>query len=232
MLDFEMRCRGTDMNVIKYVIFISVIAVLAVVAGCSTQKQANNGSNNAVSNAEVNSNGGNMPMNDRGMGPSRMQTSAGAADAPYDLQFLDTMVAHHRAAIDMATAIEGRAQHPELNTLAQNILDSQQKEFVQMKRWRLDWFGGYSPAVNMAMLGMNDSMKDMDMKKLGSLTGNDLDLEFIKEMIPHHQGAVAMANEALQKSQKNEIKMLANGIIKTQNAEIRQMQDWQKAWTK
>ena len=77
------------------------------------------------------------------------------------------------------------------------------------------------------MMGMNDSMKGMDMKKLGSLTGNDLDLEFIKQMIPHHQGAVVMANEAVQKSQKNEIKTLANGIIKAQNAEIKQMQDWQ-----
>lgn len=219
------------MKVIKQVIFISVIAVLAFAAGCNTQKQAN-GSNNAVSNAELNSNGGNMPMNDRGMGPSRMQTSPNAADAPYDLQFLDTMVAHHRAAIDMASMIEGKAQHPELNTLAENIIDSQQKEFVQMKKWRLDWFGGYSPAVNMAMPGMTDSMKDMDMKKLGSLTGNALDVEFIKEMIPHHQGAVMMANEALQKSKKNEIKTLASGIIKAQNAEIKQMQDWQKDWTK
>jgi len=51
-------------------------------------------------------------------------------------------------------------------------------------------------------------------------------------MIPHHQGAVAMANEALQKSKKDEIKTLANGIIKAQNAEIKQMQDWQTAWKK
>ena len=101
-----------------------------------------------------------------------------------------------------------------------------------MKKWRDEWFKDKSPAINMEMMGMNDSMKGMDMKKLGSLTGNDLDLEFIKQMIPHHQGAVVMANEAVQKSQKNEIKTLANGIIKAQKAEIKQMQDWQTAWKK
>jgi uncharacterized protein (DUF305 family) len=73
-------------------------------------------------------------------------------------------------------------------------------------------------------------MKDMDMSKLGSLTGNAFDLEFIKQMIPHHDGAVIMAKEALQKSQKAEIKRLAESIIRDQEREIKQMKDWQAAW--
>ncbi|MEP6849778.1 MAG: DUF305 domain-containing protein [Acidobacteriota bacterium] len=220
------------MRIIKLLGFSALLGALIVFVSCSMQNQTN--SNNYMG---MNHNGGNMPMNNQGMNHGQMdntmmRSSPNAADAPYDLQFNDTMTMHHQGAIDMAKAIEGRAQHPELNTLAKNIVADQEKEIAQMKKWRDDWFKDKAPALNMSMAGMNDSMKGMSMKNLSSLSGSDLDLEFINEMIPHHQGAVAMANEALQKSQKDEIKTLTNGIIKAQNAEIKQMQAWQTAWKK
>lgn len=218
----------------QLIILTAALGVLTFVAACNMQKSANSNAN-----AGMNSNMSNMPMNhDLGnmshdqMDHSMMKSSPNAADAPYDLQFLDTMIAHHEGAVVMAKGLDGKAQHAELNTLAKNIIGDQEKEIAQMKKWREEWFAGTSPAINMEMAGMNDSMKGMDMKKLASSTGNDLDLEFIKQMIPHHQGAVIMATEALQKSQKNDIKTLANGIIKAQNAEIKQMQGWQAAWKK
>jgi uncharacterized protein (DUF305 family) len=58
----------------------------------------------------------------------------------------------------------------------------------------------------------------------------DFDLRFINAMIPHHEGAVKMAQDALQKSQRPEIKKLSQGIIKSQNAEINQMKQWRKTW--
>lgn len=58
----------------------------------------------------------------------------------------------------------------------------------------------------------------------------DYDLRFIDAMTPHHQGAVEMAKEALQKSQRLEIKQLADNIIKAQKQEISQMKQWRKAW--
>lgn len=56
------------------------------------------------------------------------------------------------------------------------------------------------------------------------------DLRFIAAMIPHHQGAVDMAQDALKKSKRPEIKKLAKDIIASQQVEIKQMQTWQKAW--
>ena len=41
-----------------------------------------------------------------------------------------------------------------------------------------------------------------------------------------------MANEALKKSQKDEIKNIAKGIITAQTNEIKQMLAWQMAWEK
>ena len=166
------------------------------------------------------------------MNHSEMKSSANAASAPYDLQFLDTMIAHHQGAVDMAQPAEKKAERAEIKTLAKTIIAEQEKEIAQMKKWRAEWYKDQPSAVNMEMAGMMDSMKDMDMKKLESASGQTYDLEFIKQMIPHHEGAVVMAEEALQKSQKLEIKALANAIIKAQQAEIKQMKDWQTAWSR
>lgn len=175
----------------------------------------------------------NAPMNHDGMmNHSEMKSSPNAAAAPYDLQFLDTMTAHHQGAVDMAKPAADKAEHSELKTLAKNIIADQEKEITQMRGWREKWFGDKPPAVNMEMAGMSDSMKGMDMKILESANGNSYDLEFIKQMTPHHEGAVVMAREALQKAEHAEIKTLASGIIKAQEAEIKQMKDWQTAWNR
>ncbi|AFY73592.1 hypothetical protein Syn7502_01524 [Synechococcus sp. PCC 7502] len=75
---------------------------------------------------------------------------------------------------------------------------------------------------------MNHNMSGMSME-LGKADAN-LDLRFIDGMMPHHQGAIAMAKEALQKSKRPEIKKLAAEIIKAQEVEIAQMQKWRKSW--
>jgi uncharacterized protein (DUF305 family) len=49
-------------------------------------------------------------------------------------------------------------------------------------------------------------------------------------MVPHHEDAVAMAELALTRAQRPEIKQLAEDIIVTQTQEIEQMREWYRAW--
>jgi uncharacterized protein (DUF305 family) len=51
-------------------------------------------------------------------------------------------------------------------------------------------------------------------------------------MIPHHEGAVEMSKEALDRAERAEIKTLAQGIIMAQEAEIKMMQGWKERWRK
>lgn len=77
--------------------------------------------------------------------------------------------------------------------------------------------------------GMQAEMDGM-MQSLNGKTGDAFDQAFLKEMIVHHQGAVAMAEAALTNAKHQEIKDLAQEIISAQNSEIQKMQDWSKTW--
>ena len=52
------------------------------------------------------------------------------------------------------------------------------------------------------------------------------DQRFLEAMIPHHEAAVVMAQQALERSGRDEIRRLAQAIIATQQAEIDQMREW------
>lgn len=76
---------------------------------------------------------------------------------------------------------------------------------------------------------MGNAMGDM-MTGLQGKTGDDFDKAFLAEMIVHHQGAVTMAQAALQNAKHQEIRQMAESIISAQTTEINQMRQWQAAW--
>jgi uncharacterized protein (DUF305 family) len=57
-----------------------------------------------------------------------------------------------------------------------------------------------------------------------------IDQHFIEQMIPHHDGAIAMANLALEKAKRPEIKALAQAIVSAQESENQQMKSWYRDW--
>lgn len=79
--------------------------------------------------------------------------------------------------------------------------------------------------------GMMGSNKNLNSQNTGNnqMMGN-IDKHFIEQMIPHHDGAVAMAKLALEKSKRGEVKTLATAIVKGQTKEIEDMTSWYKNW--
>ena len=67
-------------------------------------------------------------------------------------------------------------------------------------------------------------MKNMD---AAPYTGNP-DMDFRTHMIPHHEGAIAMAKIALKYANDAETKRMAQKIIDDQEKEVADMQAWLK----
>ena len=87
---------------------------------------------------------------------------------------------------------------------------------------------GDSSPSSLAFHGVNQKMHEgMDI----AFTG-DADADFVRGMIPHHQGAVDMAKVVLAFGKDPQIRKLAEEIVKAQEGEIALMQEWLKKNTK
>ena len=70
-------------------------------------------------------------------------------------------------------------------------------------------------------------MQKMHAAMMAEPTG-DADVDFVRNMIPHHQGAIDMARVQLQFGDDPELRKMSEDIIRAQESEIATMQDWLK----
>jgi len=68
------------------------------------------------------------------------------------------------------------------------------------------------------------------MDKLRGLNGRDFDVQFMKDMIGHHQSAIEMASLAPANANRQEVKDLAASIVADQQREIGEMTGWLRNW--
>jgi len=132
--------------------------------------------------------------------------------APVDAQFIDAMTDHHLGAVAMAREALDSAAHPGIVSLAEGMIAGQSAEIDSMAAWRERWYPGLE-----ATDGMGMSMGSMEVAGPDSVSW---DLRFLEAMISHHQGAIPMAQAALESAEHQELKTLAAGIITAQQAEI------------
>ncbi|MEN9938096.1 MAG: hypothetical protein RLZZ387_4675 [Chloroflexota bacterium] len=162
------------------------------------------------------------------MGPGMMGTMMdgellGDPSQPFDLRWLDSMIAHHQGGVLMTEHMVAQSGRSELRDLATRIITAQQREIAQMQAWRAAWYpDAPAPASMMPMMGAGMTAPQMR-QMMGEV---DLDTMFLQMMIPHHEGAIAMAEQALAQAEHPEIKELAQAIISAQRAEITEMQGY------
>lgn len=137
-----------------------------------------------------------------------------------DRAFIAEMVPHHRSAVAMAAMAKTRATSSFVKTLAANITRSQSAEIAQMQRVDAQLS---KAGVKKGDLGMDSHMKGMDMNASMLEHAKPFDSEFMKMMVPHHKGAIAMAKIELAKGSNPELKTLAKSIISAQQREVEQM---------
>jgi uncharacterized protein (DUF305 family) len=174
--------------------------------------------------------GGNQSGSSGGMAGTEHGTSSPSASLTgkdLDKAFLQGMVPHHQAAIDMAQVEVSKGKDPRVKQMAQAIIADQAREQTEMDQIAKQNFG-LTPARSMGghagqLMGVPITM---DMSKMGSEVdaASEPDQTFLRLMIPHHATAISMADEEARNGAHEPLKSMARSIVAAQGKEIGQMQ--------
>lgn len=141
-----------------------------------------------------------------------------------DSMFVNGMIPHHQAAVDMAELAQKKAQHEEVKQLTDNIISSQNAEIKQMMAMQNDL--PKTSRMGMSQSDMRAMNSDVDELKSAS----NFDKAFLLAMIPHHQMAVTMSQAVIRNGSSAEVEQLAKNIITAQQKEIKEMTAWLAEW--
>lgn len=182
-------------------------------------------------------------------------TAFGASAAPAtpstvsaDAGFARDMQVHHAQAIDMAMTIYRSTGDDQLRALAYDIATGQAAQKGEMYGWLVEWnlpqageplmswmsnasMDGHhmsaTPSSDAAALTQMGMATDGEIAQLKSETGQAADCLFLSLMIRHHQGAIPMAEAAVELATDARVRAVAASMKATQSTEIDAMTSMQ-----
>jgi uncharacterized protein (DUF305 family) len=206
------------------------------VAGCGSSATSGTTAGGASSSSTTAASNTSSPTTS----PSSSAVAGAHNDA--DVAFATGMIPHHRQAIAMAQMAATRAASAQVEALAARIKAAQAPEIALMSGWLAAWGEPIPTGMAMAMasdhsphgssatsggamagMGMSGMMSGQEMQRMGRMSGPTFHRAFLKGMVVHHRGAVAMAQTELRQGTNAEAKRLAQSIIDSQTAEINEM---------
>ncbi|MEP6602269.1 MAG: DUF305 domain-containing protein [Nitrospirota bacterium] len=168
------------------------------------------------------------------------KAKADSARYPYtdaDVHFMTGMIGHHAQAIVMSQWAPTHGATSSVRILAERIINAQQDEIASMQQWLRDRLqpvpDPHTMGMKMTMGGeehvmlMPGMLADAQMKELDMARGPEFDRLFLRDMIQHHRGAVAMVKELFDTygaGQDQTIFKVASDVNTDQNTEIARME--------
>ncbi len=140
--------------------------------------------------------------------------------------FIVQMIPHHRAAIQMSENLLMYSELAPLRRIAENIVKEQTKGIEDMKRALVCCERVLNTRQDLCRYGKQlDRIKEVMFSQMRSAcSDNDINADFMREMIPHHQGAVRMSENALKYPICPELVPILRTIITSQEKGIREME--------
>lgn len=146
------------------------------------------------------------------------------------INFIECMVPHHQAAIYICENLLKYTKYQQLQKISNNIIQNQKEEIEEMKEIGKTT-RGYINSRQEIMYYMNEYRKiteNMLEKMKNSPNCSNINLNFINEMISHHDGAILMCYNLLKYRIDPRIKQVAETIIVEQKSGIKQLKEIQK----
>ena len=157
-------------------------------------------------------------------------TSRPPGDDSPEAGFARDMMVHHAQAVQMADIVRDKTQNDAIRYLATDIELSQQAQIGMMQGWMGEWslpMSGSEPA--MSWMGhptdglMPGMAKPDEIHLLSKAPPQEADKLFLMLMVNHHQAALPMAQAILDRTNRPNVRQLAEAIKTSQQLEITQM---------
>jgi len=146
------------------------------------------------------------------------------------LYFIECMIPHHQAAIYMCENLLKYTNYKPLQDIAHNIIKTQTNGIEQMQEIARTTSGFYNTKedINRYLEKYLSITKNMIHKMRIAPRCININLNFVNEMIPHHEGAIEMCNNLLQYYTSPRLRLVAESIIKEQSNGVKQLKEIQK----
>jgi uncharacterized protein (DUF305 family) len=153
---------------------------------------------------------------------AEMESMASASGAMLDRMFLLEMIPHHAAGLPSAHRAQPFLDNPELQQLAEDIVQAQATEIGEM-HMLLRELGATGAGEDMAPDDPNRADFGLVGDRRVPLTPED-DVTFIDFFVPHHEMAIQMAEHVVAHGESADVKAMAEMMIQAQTAEVELMQ--------
>lgn len=140
--------------------------------------------------------------------------------------FIVQMIPHHKAAIEMSKNILKYTTCISLQNIAENIISEQTKSIEDMKKIEKCCSRMINSERDVSLYQRRvDNIMDVMFSSMGKAPmKNNVNCDFMWEMIPHHMGAIELSENALKYNICPELTPILNAIISSQSRGIMQME--------
>lgn len=140
--------------------------------------------------------------------------------------FIVQMIPHHEAAIQMSENILRYTTLEPLQRIAQNIITMQTESIASMEAVLEDCGKRVNTRRDLRLyrIRYQNITQTMFCRMKNAEATNKIDADFMREMIPHHEGAVQMSENALRYPICPQLTPILNAIITSQKQGIEEMQ--------
>lgn len=141
--------------------------------------------------------------------------------------FIVQMIPHHRAAIKMSKNLLQYTTNIPLQNIALQIIEEQTKSIDDMNGILLQCSCVKNTGQELCQYQRRiNRIKQNMFSRMGNAGAvNSVNVNFMREMIPHHEGAIAMSEDTLQYEICPELVSVLDAIIASQKRGVEQMQE-------